>query len=43
MSFLNIFGKSKKVDTPSPQKVIQTMRGTLSTLEKREAHLEKSV
>ena len=43
MSFLNFFGKSKKVESPSPQKVIQNMRGTLSTLEKREVHLEKRI
>ena len=43
MSFLNFFGKSKKVKSPSPQKVIQNMRGTLSTLEKREVHLEKRI
>ena len=43
MNFLNFFGKSKKVESPSPQKVIQNMRGTLSTLEKREVHLEKRI
>jgi hypothetical protein len=45
MSFFNIFGKSKKVKTPSPspQKVIQNIRDTLSTLEKRETHLEKRI
>jgi hypothetical protein len=43
MSFLNFFGKSTKVESPSPQKVIQNMRGTLSTMEKREVHLEKRI
>jgi hypothetical protein len=43
MSFFNIFGKSKKVESPSPQKVIQNIRGTLITLEKREIHLEKRI
>jgi charged multivesicular body protein 4 len=32
-----------KTPSPSPQKVIQNIRDTLSTLEKRETHLEKRI
>lgn len=42
MNFLNLFGKSKQ-EILSPQVVIQNMRETLDTLEKREIHLEKRV
>lgn len=43
MSLFNFFGTKKKDETPSPQKVIQNMRGTLETLEKREQFLEKRI
>ena len=42
MNFLNLFGKTKQ-EILSPQVVIQNMRETLDTLEKREIHLEKRV
>lgn len=43
MSFFSFFGIKRKDDTPSPQKVIQNMRSTLETLEKREQFLEKRI
>ena len=43
MNLFNLFGKNKQVKTQSPQIVIQNMKDTLDTLEKREVHLEKCI
>lgn len=43
MNFFNLFGNKRKEDIKSPQQVIQDMKRTLETLEKREKFLEKCI